>query len=150
MLQEHSNIKIMTYNNNCPINIICFLNQMVWSLSPAKFLNLIRNLFSQVSIREAKGLPPALSNFVFCQYNFWGHDDSIVVPPEISPDAAVMKKRNDSMTFRFEHNKVKTRFQCAHCWIEGYPGISGVHTGFWNVWVKIFDKWKMFVLNWNI
>ncbi|KAL5013425.1 hypothetical protein ScPMuIL_007695, partial [Solemya velum] len=62
-------------------------------------------LIVRVSIREAKGLPPALSNFVFCQYNFWGHDDSIVVPPEINPDAAAMKKRNDSMTFRFEHNK---------------------------------------------
>ncbi|XP_053390550.1 kinesin-like protein KIF13A [Mercenaria mercenaria] len=45
-----------------------------------------------VKICEAKGLPKDLSNFVFCQYSFWGHDDPISVPPEIHPDTS--KKDN--------------------------------------------------------
>ncbi|KAG8226151.1 hypothetical protein J437_LFUL005812 [Ladona fulva] len=37
----------------------------------------------RVTIKQASGLPPSLSNFVFCQYNMWGYSDSIVVPPAV-------------------------------------------------------------------
>ncbi|XP_046384192.1 kinesin-like protein KIF13A isoform X3 [Ischnura elegans] len=39
----------------------------------------------RVTIKQASGLPPSLSNFVFCQYNMWGYSDSIVVPPAVHP-----------------------------------------------------------------
>ena len=35
----------------------------------------------QVTIKNAAGLPPSLSHFVFCQYHFWGEQDPTVVPP---------------------------------------------------------------------
>ncbi|XP_071441737.1 kinesin-like protein KIF13A [Hetaerina americana] len=39
----------------------------------------------RVTIKQASGLPPSLSNFVFCQYNMWGYPDSFVVPPAVHP-----------------------------------------------------------------
>ena len=32
-------------------------------------------------MKNAAGLPPSLSHFVFCQYNFWGESDPTIVPP---------------------------------------------------------------------
>ncbi|XP_064651713.1 kinesin-like protein KIF13A isoform X3 [Lineus longissimus] len=57
----------------------------------------------RISIKEAKGLPPMLSNFVFCQYNFWDHRDAVVVAPVVDPNVAQLKK--NSMTFKFDHRK---------------------------------------------
>ncbi|XP_025092061.1 kinesin-like protein KIF13A isoform X3 [Pomacea canaliculata] len=62
-------------------------------------------LLIRVCIRDARGLPPALSHFVFCQYNFWGHSEAVVVPPEINPDY-INKKDDDSVSFIFNHEKV--------------------------------------------
>ncbi|XP_050313761.1 kinesin-like protein KIF13A isoform X2 [Anthonomus grandis grandis] len=39
----------------------------------------------RVHIKQATGLPPSLSHFVFCHYTFWNHD-SIVVPDKNSVD----------------------------------------------------------------
>ena len=36
----------------------------------------------RVTVKQAAGLPPSLSHFVFCQYNFWS-DELIIVPPVI-------------------------------------------------------------------
>ncbi|XP_041360770.1 kinesin-like protein KIF13A isoform X2 [Gigantopelta aegis] len=58
-------------------------------------------LLVRVCIREARGLPPSLCNFVFCQYSFWGHPETIVVPPEVNPD--VMPSDSDTVTFMFNH-----------------------------------------------
>ena len=57
-----------------------------------------------MKIHEAKGLPKDLSHFVFCQYSFWGYEDSVSVPPEISPDTLV-EKRN-TKTVKFTHERV--------------------------------------------
>lgn len=47
------------------------------------FLNV--NFFrSKVSIKQATGLPPSLSNYVFCQYSFWNHPDVQVVSADPS------------------------------------------------------------------
>jgi len=59
------------------------------------------NIICQVVIKDARGLPPALSNFVFCQYTFWGHPDLIVVPP---CDQSESNEQNQSV-FPFEHSK---------------------------------------------
>lgn len=56
----------------------------------------------RIRIHQAKGLPPALCHFVFCQYTFWGHDESIVVAPEVHPEAA---DPDDTKTFIFKHSK---------------------------------------------
>ena len=64
-------------------------------------------LHFQVSIKEARGLPPALSNFVFCQYTFWGYPEPMVVPPQVDPDVAgLQRKRSDGMSFKFDHQRV--------------------------------------------
>lgn len=60
----------------------------------------------QVKICEAKGLPKDLSNFVFCQYSFWGHDDPISVPPEINPDTS--KDKKDTKCIKFNHERVRS------------------------------------------
>ncbi|XP_034249047.1 kinesin-like protein KIF13A isoform X2 [Thrips palmi] len=38
----------------------------------------------RVSIKQATGLPPSLSNYVFCQYSFWNHSDVQVVSADPS------------------------------------------------------------------
>lgn len=59
----------------------------------------------KVTIKQASGLPPSLSNFVFCQYTFWTHPENIVVPPKMNPDQALADQNGDSMTFTFDHSK---------------------------------------------
>jgi hypothetical protein len=50
-------------------------------------------------------LPLSLSNFVFCQYSFWNHPESIVVPPVVNPEYPVTcSSGRDSMTFKFDHH----------------------------------------------
>lgn len=65
--------------------------------------NLGRQITVQLSIKSATGLPPSLSNFVFCQYVFWGHPDAVVVPPIVNPEYPASRKGKDCMTFKFEH-----------------------------------------------
>ncbi|XP_024082800.1 kinesin-like protein KIF13A isoform X2 [Cimex lectularius] len=62
----------------------------------------------KVTIKQASGLPPSLSNFVFCQYSFWTHNESIAVPPKMNPEHNILNKSSggsDSMTFIFDHTK---------------------------------------------
>ncbi|BES87666.1 Kinesin protein 1B [Nesidiocoris tenuis] len=62
----------------------------------------------KVTIKQASGLPPSLSHFVFCQYTFWTHNDSIAVPPKMNPDQTIQQScsnNNDSMTFVFDHTR---------------------------------------------
>jgi len=40
-------------------------------------------LLFQVAVKEAKGLPPSLSNFVFCEYQFFGQPKAVQVLPEV-------------------------------------------------------------------
>ncbi|XP_047021197.1 kinesin-like protein KIF13A isoform X11 [Helicoverpa zea] len=74
----------------------------------------------RVAIKQATGLPPSLSHFVFCQYSVFGGGGSgepVVVPPVVSADSpapanppanppAPLSPRHQSlMTFRFDHKK---------------------------------------------
>nr|CAD7440583.1 unnamed protein product [Timema bartmani] len=60
----------------------------------------------RVTIKQASGLPLSLSNFVFCQYSFWGHPDSIAVPPKVDPEYPInCSSGKDSMTFKFDHSR---------------------------------------------
>ncbi|XP_050554864.1 kinesin-like protein KIF13B isoform X18 [Spodoptera frugiperda] len=66
----------------------------------------------RVSIKQATGLPPSLSHFVFCQYSL-GAGEPVVVPPVVSadtppaaPQAPPLSPRHQSLvTFRFDHKK---------------------------------------------
>ncbi|XP_046878095.1 LOW QUALITY PROTEIN: kinesin-like protein KIF13B [Hypomesus transpacificus] len=44
-----------------------------------------RKLKCVVKILQATGLPRHLSNFVFCQYHFWGQEESQFIAPEMEP-----------------------------------------------------------------
>ncbi|GAB1598063.1 KIF13A isoform X15, partial [Argonauta hians] len=61
-------------------------------------------LYVRISIREARGLPAALSNFVFCQYSFWGQLEPIVVAPLVNPEYCD-PSREDGATVTFSHAK---------------------------------------------
>ncbi|XP_075169132.1 kinesin heavy chain 73 isoform X2 [Haematobia irritans] len=54
----------------------------------------------RVTIKCASGLPLSLSNFVFCQYTFWGHQVTVV--PVINAETT---PRDQNMVFIFEHTK---------------------------------------------
>jgi len=61
----------------------------------------------QVGIKEARGLPPVLSNYVFCQYTFWTHPPT-TVPSVITPDDSVVsRKRPDEVVVSFNHSQVR-------------------------------------------
>ena len=49
----------------------------------------------RVTIKQAAALPPSLSHFVFCQYNFWG-EELVVVPPVVHADSPSASSRRRS------------------------------------------------------
>lgn len=56
-----------------------------------------------VKVVEAYDLPPALCNYVFCQYKFWNDDNTIVVPPI---NASISNPGPKTNTMIFEHKQV--------------------------------------------
>ena len=74
----------------------------------------------QIRIKSVSGLPPCLSNFVFCQYSVWAHNDAIVVPPSDTCTAVMgslgagdLKRKPQSqhaedVPIKFEHCKVSS------------------------------------------
>ena len=57
----------------------------------------------KVRVIEAYDLPPALCNYVFCQYKFWNDDNTIVVPPI---NASISNPGPKTNTMIFEHRQV--------------------------------------------
>ena len=57
----------------------------------------------EVKVVEAYDLPPALCNYVFCQYKFWNDDNTIVVPPI---NASISNPGPKTNTMIFEHTQV--------------------------------------------
>lgn len=55
----------------------------------------------RVNIKLASGLPISLSNYVFCQYTFWGHQETVV--PVLTSES--VSHHNESNIYRFEHVK---------------------------------------------
>lgn len=54
----------------------------------------------RINIKQATGLPLSLSNFVFCQYTFWGHQEKVV--PVINPERP---SHSQSMIYKFDHSE---------------------------------------------
>ena len=58
----------------------------------------------KLNIRAATGLPPSLSQFVFCQYRFPGEEEITTVPPVFTPNPkATNGKLETSVNFKFDH-----------------------------------------------
>lgn len=54
---------------------------------------------------DAKGLPPSLSKFVFCQYTFWGTDEPVVVAPKVDENT-LDSTSEGAGSYKFDHEKV--------------------------------------------
>ncbi|XP_078130794.1 kinesin-like protein KIF13B isoform X2 [Sander vitreus] len=64
-----------------------------------------RKLDCVVNILQANGLPRHLSNFVFCQYHFWGQDESVFIAPEMEPSSSYSTSRDPQCTVVFDSAK---------------------------------------------
>ncbi|XP_068433818.1 kinesin-like protein KIF13B isoform X2 [Clinocottus analis] len=63
-----------------------------------------RKLDCVVKILHASGLPRHLSNFVFCQYHFWGEEESVFIAPEMQPSSS-SSSRDPQCTVVFDSAK---------------------------------------------
>ena len=66
----------------------------------------------EVKVVEAYDLPPALCNYVFCQYKFWNDDNTIVVPPI---NASISNPGPKTNTMIFEHKQVRLSVVSTAC-----------------------------------
>lgn len=64
-----------------------------------------RKLTCMIKILQATGLPWHLSNFVFCKYNFWDLEDSIIVAPEVDTSSLSPTYRESQCMIVFDHCK---------------------------------------------
>uniref|UniRef100_A0A3Q4BJF0 Kinesin family member 13Bb n=1 Tax=Mola mola TaxID=94237 RepID=A0A3Q4BJF0_MOLML len=64
-----------------------------------------RKLDCVVKILQASGLPRHLSNFVFCQYHFWGQEEPVFIAPEVEPSSSSSTSRDPQCTVVFDSNK---------------------------------------------
>ncbi|XP_070533072.1 kinesin-like protein KIF13A isoform X2 [Ptychodera flava] len=69
-------------------------------------LSLGSQLTCRLRISQASGLPPSLANFVFCQYTFWGEEDSSVVPPIVKQ--VTTRRKIPEYSMKFDHVKEYT------------------------------------------
>uniref|UniRef100_A0A6Q2YPS2 Kinesin family member 13Bb n=1 Tax=Esox lucius TaxID=8010 RepID=A0A6Q2YPS2_ESOLU len=65
-----------------------------------------RKMKCVVRIIQATGLPRHLSNFVFCQYHFWGQEEPVFIAPEVEPSTPSTTSREPLCTVLFDSNKV--------------------------------------------
>ncbi|XP_040919909.1 kinesin-like protein KIF13B isoform X3 [Toxotes jaculatrix] len=64
-----------------------------------------RKLDCVVKVLQATGLPQHLSNFVFCQYHFWGQEEPVFIVPEVVPSSSSSATRDPQCTVVFDHAK---------------------------------------------
>ncbi|XP_028252775.1 kinesin-like protein KIF13B isoform X2 [Parambassis ranga] len=64
-----------------------------------------RKLDCVVKILQATGLPRHLSNFVFCQYHFWGQEEPVFTAPEMAPSSSSSASRDPQCTVVFDSAK---------------------------------------------
>uniref|UniRef100_A0AAQ6A8D4 Kinesin family member 13Bb n=1 Tax=Amphiprion ocellaris TaxID=80972 RepID=A0AAQ6A8D4_AMPOC len=60
---------------------------------------------SAVKVLQATGLPRHLSNFVFCQYHFWGQEEPVFTAPEVAPSSSSSASRDPQCTVVFDSAK---------------------------------------------
>ncbi|XP_073348385.1 kinesin-like protein KIF13B isoform X2 [Pagrus major] len=64
-----------------------------------------RKLDCVVNILQANGLPRHLSNFVFCQYHFWGQEEPVFIAPEVEPSSSSSVSKDPQCTVVFDSAK---------------------------------------------
>lgn len=64
----------------------------------------------QVKILQATGLPRHLSNFVFCQYVFWGLEEPVFTAPEVATSSLSSTSRDPQCTVVFDNTKVESTY----------------------------------------
>ncbi|XP_068198465.1 kinesin-like protein KIF13B isoform X2 [Antennarius striatus] len=64
-----------------------------------------RRLDCVVKILQASGLPRHLSNFVFCQYHFWGLEEPVFIAPEVEASSSPSTSRDPQCTVVFDNAK---------------------------------------------
>ncbi|XP_062293668.1 kinesin-like protein KIF13B isoform X1 [Scomber scombrus] len=64
-----------------------------------------RKLDFVVKILQATGLPRHLSNFVFCQYHFWGQEEPIFIAPEMASSNSSSASKDPQCTVVFDSAK---------------------------------------------
>ncbi|XP_070705026.1 kinesin-like protein KIF13B [Pempheris klunzingeri] len=64
-----------------------------------------RKLDCVVKILQANGLPRHLSNFVFCQYHFWGQEEPVFIPPEVAPSTSSSDSKDPHSNVVFDSTK---------------------------------------------
>uniref|UniRef100_A0AAV2KE07 Kinesin-like protein KIF13B n=1 Tax=Knipowitschia caucasica TaxID=637954 RepID=A0AAV2KE07_KNICA len=64
-----------------------------------------RQLYCVVKLLQATGLPRHLSNFVFCQYHFWGQEEPVFVAPEMTSPGSPSASRDPQCTVVFDSAK---------------------------------------------
>lgn len=64
-----------------------------------------RKLDCVVKILQATGLPRHLSNFVFCQYHFWGQEEPVFIAPEMASSNSSSASRDPQCTVVFDSAK---------------------------------------------
>uniref|UniRef100_H3C890 Kinesin family member 13Bb n=1 Tax=Tetraodon nigroviridis TaxID=99883 RepID=H3C890_TETNG len=60
-----------------------------------------RRLDCVVKILQATGLPRHLSNFVFCQYHFWGQEEPVYIAPEMETPSVPLSSTAPSFSLLF-------------------------------------------------
>ncbi|KFV88419.1 Kinesin-like KIF13A, partial [Struthio camelus australis] len=73
--------------------------------SNGEIIQRAKKLSCRVKIKEATGLPPNLSNFVFCQYTFWDQFESTVAAPVVDPDVPSPQSKEAHFAVTFSHCK---------------------------------------------
>ncbi|XP_030576763.1 kinesin-like protein KIF13B isoform X2 [Archocentrus centrarchus] len=58
-----------------------------------------------VKLLQATGLPRHLSNFVFCQYHFWGQEEPVFTAPEVASSSSSSASRDPQCTVVFDSAK---------------------------------------------
>ncbi|VVC95214.1 unnamed protein product [Leptidea sinapis] len=119
----------------------------------------------RVVIKQATGLPPSLSHFVFCQYAVWGGADTVVVPPHVAADtppaqAAPTSPRHHLLTFKFDHRRdfavPLTEEFIEHCAegalsieVWGHRSAGFTHVGNWEVEQQQLAKARSLADRWS-
>lgn len=99
----------------------------------------------EVKVVEAYDLPPALCNYVFCQYKFWNDDNTIVVPPI---NASISQPGPKTNTMIFEHKQLFD-MEVTDEFVE-YASEGSLAIEVWGNRMKGFDSQSKVMLNWNV
>lgn len=97
----------------------------------------------EVKVVEAYDLPPALCNYVFCQYKFWNDDNTIVAPPI---NASISNPGPKTNRMIFEHTQ-QFDMEVTDEFVE-FASEGSLAIEVWGNRMKGFDSHSK--VNWNV